>query len=45
MEPTKGRLIKLPSQLTRVESALWSCASAKTATRSETIVMVPTGNR
>ena len=45
MEPTKGRLIKVPSQLTRVESAHRSCASAKTATRPETIVMAPTGSR
>ena len=38
MEPTKGRLIKLPSRLTRVESAHRSCASAKTSIRPEKIV-------
>ena len=45
MEPTKGRLIKVPSQLTRVESAHRSCASAKTATLPENIVKAHKGIR
>ena len=45
MAPTKGRLIKLPSQLTRVENAHRSCASAKTSTRAKKIVVASTGGR